>query len=85
MQRVDDIQQPRFTLNHDIMTSNEHEFWMGHKQLFTIRRADSRGSTISQLLPDELAIHGKYMASGQSTVKQFRFLERSRPVMRIKG
>jgi hypothetical protein len=61
MEGINDVEQPIFVLNDDIVSAHEHELRVRHGELLAIGRSNSQRLLPHQLLPNELSIHTLYI------------------------
>ena len=69
MERINDVEQPLFVLDDNIMPADEHEFGMRHRELLAIRGPNNQRAPSNQLLADKLSIHAILIAPSWKPVK----------------
>ena len=73
MERVDNIQKPVWLLDNHIAPPNEHKFRMGHGVLPPVRCANYERACASEVMSNELVIHGLLFSIPSRVVNLIRF------------
>ena len=69
VERINDIQQPLFVLDDDIVAAHEYELRVRDWKLLAVGRSNSQRLLPHQLLPNHLSIHTLYIPRTHPAVK----------------